>query len=355
MNPVEVNLTIENPSLVREAFYNLCFIAESDTAPRNLVVKTLKDLLDNGYSREGLAYNFCVGVFAQQGIPSIIIRAKKTNESYIDAYKAFGNEDFYYIVVQSKDLEVISAFNNYLVNSEEVKLQFYSSNRDTIKTGNLVHYYHELIDHSKDVEGGNRIDVKDHYINKAYDLGYTTKNLASLSFRDFQRARLAYPEAAWIGKCGDSFPSKVQWLYKYLSKVDVIPAREVEALLLTKPLASTTSIILKDRATTGSGKTTKKHLIHEHISFEWVKWGISRKLWYMLYTKDKISATEGGKELVVNEIKDVLNTAVEQGIFAGYSINNVRIEPEKDSISVKFTAELDNTILNVDVSGSLYH
>ena len=55
MNPVEVNLTIENPSLVREAFYNLCFIAESDTAPRNLVVKTLKDLLDNGYSREGLA------------------------------------------------------------------------------------------------------------------------------------------------------------------------------------------------------------------------------------------------------------------------------------------------------------
>ena len=37
-----------------------------------------------------------------------------------------------------------------------------------------------------------------------------------------QQHRLAYPEAAWIASCGNEFPSRVSWVYKHFSKVDVL-------------------------------------------------------------------------------------------------------------------------------------
>ena len=73
LEPVKVDLQIETPSLERDAFYNLCFITENDEAPRTLKVERLRDLLDNGYDRLSLAYNFCVGVFAQQGMDTVYI------------------------------------------------------------------------------------------------------------------------------------------------------------------------------------------------------------------------------------------------------------------------------------------
>ena len=73
LEPVKVDLQIETPSLERDAFYNLCFITENDEAPRTLKVERLRDLLDNGYARLSLAYNFCVGVFAQQGMDTVYI------------------------------------------------------------------------------------------------------------------------------------------------------------------------------------------------------------------------------------------------------------------------------------------
>ena len=73
LEPVKVDLQIETPSLERGAFYNLCFITENDEAPRTLKVERLRDLLDNGYDRLSLAYNFCVGVFAQQGMDTVYI------------------------------------------------------------------------------------------------------------------------------------------------------------------------------------------------------------------------------------------------------------------------------------------
>ena len=112
---------------------------------------------------------------------------------------------------------------------------------------------------------------------------------------------------------------------------------------------------MKNRATVGSGKTSEGVPIHEQVSLDWVKWAISRKVWRLLYTKDKISATEGGKELIVNEVKDVLNIAVEEGIFVKYDISDVILNSRNNTISIKFSAELEHTILYVDVSGSLYH
>lgn len=170
-----------------------------------------------------------------------------------------------------------------------------------------------------------------------------------------QLARLAYPEAAWISRCGNSFPSRVQWLHKYLAKVDVLPSKGLEGRIPKEGYPTTTSMVMGNRATIGSGKTSEGFPIHEQVSLDWVKWAISRKVWKLLYTKNKINTTEAGKELIVNEVKDVLNVAVEEGIFTNYNVLGVTINRANNTLSLKFTAELEHTILYVDVNGSLYH
>ena len=171
------------------------------------------------------------------------------------------------------------------------------------------------------------------------------------SVRVLQNHRLAYPEAAWIANCGNEFPSQVSWVYKHLSKVDVLSESDIPK----EGYSTSTSIVMKNRATVGSGKTSQGVPIHEQVSLDWVKWAISRKVWRLLYTKDKVSATEAGKELIINEVKDVLNVAVEEGIFIKYNISGVTLDSKSSTISIKFSAELEQTILYVDVSGSLYH
>lgn len=168
--------------------------------------------------------------------------------------------------------------------------------------------------------------------------------------RVLQNHRLAYPEAAWIANCGNEFPSRVSWVYKHLSKVDVLSESDIPK----EGYSTTTSTVMKNRATVGSGKTSQGVPIHEQVSLDWVKWAISRKVWKLLYTSGKINTDKGGKELIANEIKDVLNVAVEEGIFIRYELSEAVIT-NGDILSIKFSAELEHTILYVDVSGSLYY
>ncbi len=146
LEPVKVDLQVETPSLERGAFYNLCFITENDEDPRTLKVERLRDLLDNGYDRLSLAYNFCVGVFAQQGMDTVYIRAKRLSESYEDAFDAVDNSNYYFVVLQTKDLIEIEKFNNHLVSSDEMKLQFFSQDvvSKTLQSPKLVNYYQDL-------------------------------------------------------------------------------------------------------------------------------------------------------------------------------------------------------------------
>lgn len=168
--------------------------------------------------------------------------------------------------------------------------------------------------------------------------------------RVLQNHRLAYPEAAWIANCGNEFPSRVSWVYKHLSKVDVLSESDIPK----EGYTTTTSVVMKNRATVGSGKTSQGVPIHEQVSLDWVKWAISRKVWNLLYTSGKINADKGGKELIANEIKDVLNVAVEEDIFISYKLSEAVIT-NGDILSIKFSAELEHTILYVDVSGSLHY
>lgn len=351
--------------LEREAFYNLCFITENDAAPRTLVVDKLTTLLENGYTRESLAYNFCVGVFSQEGMQSITIRAKRKNETYQQAFAADNNDSYYFVCIESKDTVVVKSFYDYIAN-EPYKLLFYSSPNNSLTNTKTVHYYQTAIPPS-DVFNVNQVSNNHLYINNAYRLGYDARGVSKyankLEFADkryrvflgvpeltttmLQRFRLAYPEAAWVALCGNRFPSNVQWLYKYLAKTDIVFEKSIP------DLSNTSSIVLKDKAVVGSGKTNQNILIHEQITLDWVKWAISRKVWQTMYTQNKINATQGGVDLVVNDIKMVLDLAVEQGIFTQYRIGESKLDRNSNNLQVSFTANLTHTILEVEVNGSL--
>lgn len=349
LTPVQVNIDIESLSLERDAFYNVCFIAENDVAERTITVNTLKDLLDAGYTRDSLAYNFCVGVFSQQTMSQLFIRAKRSSETYQQAYDAEPNGDYYFIVIQSKDNNVIANFNTHINSSVGSKLLFHSSNTEPLLNRKIVHYTQKLIDVDKDVTDVIYINVKDHYINAAYQLGYTTRDFDLLSSEDFQRARLAYPESAWIATCGDVFPSTIQWLYKYLAKVEVNKDRVIHNL------SSTSAMVIDNKATVGSGMTTQGIAIHEQVSLDWVQWALSRKVWSSLYNNEKINATQGGLALIVNDAKQVLDVAVQEGIFSQYRITDTNIDARSNKVSLYFTATLVQSILNLEVNGSLHY
>lgn len=186
---------------------------------------------------------------------------------------------------------------------------------------------------------------------------------------DAQKGGLAYPEGAWVGSCGHLFPSRVQWLHKYLTKVDDLDLRPKVSEKIrinsednisignrTIPNLSTTSTkVMKMRATVGSGLTTQGIVIHEQVSLDWIKWALGRKVWKTLYTQERMNGSVKNTELILNDVKDVLNFAVEEGMLLEYRITEINFDRYKNNLSLKFSCKLLETILFVDISGSLYY
>ena len=215
------------------------------------------------------------------------------------------------------------------------------------------------IEHDSEFDRG---DFDGGLVLNGIGMGVDNRFVFSIGFKQYgednkmeqpQLARLAYPEAAWIASCGNKFPSRVQWLHKHLSKVDVLPSKGLKDKLPESGYPNTTSIVMKNIATVGSGKTSQGVPIHEQVSLDWVKWAIRQRVWKTLYTQNKINATEGGIDLIVNEIKYILDIAVEQGIFTQYKIGETKLDRNTNNLQVKFTASLTHTILEVEVNGSL--
>ena len=370
--PVNVNIIVETPTVTNEAFYNLCFITENNVAPRTLEVKRLSDLLDNGYMRLDLAYNFCLSVLLQESIDRVYVRAKRSGETYQQAFDADDNSNYYYIVIDSKDENVIINFNDYLVSVDPYKLQFFSSYKDlsaVVANRKIVYYYEPSFD-------ANDTSVSKYYINKSY--GIATATYYSDGVNDYwdyddgsnvlwdnssnvllerqdipldvaQSARIAYPEASWISKCGNSFPSRVQWLHKYLRGNNVHKLSQI-------PNFSTTLVsILSNKATTGSGMTGHGIVINEQVSLDWVAWAISKNIWNTLYTESKINANDSGLTLIENKLKEVLDIAVKESIFSEYKITQRSLQRQTSNASFKFSASLVYSILNVNIEGSVYY
>ena len=125
--------------------------------------------------------------------------------------------------------------------------------------------------------------------------------------------------------------------------------------LKTIPDLSTTSTkILGDLATAGSGSTGQGVYVNGQVSLDWVRYSISKNVWNLLYTSNKVPRTENGRLLVENKIKEVLDVAVREGIFSRYEIIKTQ-QPYQDNFSFKFKAKLTHSILNADVEGTVYN
>ena len=345
--PVNVSIIVETPTVTNEAFYNLCFITENDVAPRTLEVKRLNDLLDNGYMRLDLAYNFCLAVLLQESIDRVYVRAKRSGETYQQAFDADDNSNYYYIVIDSKDENVILSFNDYLVSVDHYKLQFFSSYKDlsSVVTNRKIVYYYEPFNVGE--KGYVLWDTSDNVL-------WDSSSNVLLERQDIppnvaQSARIAYPEASWISKCGDSFPSRVQWLHKYLR------GNSVHKLSKIPNLSTTLVTILDNKATTGSGMTGQGIVINEQVSLDWVAWAISKNIWNTLYTESKINANDSGLTLIENKLKEVLDIAVKENIFSEYKITQRNLQRQTNNASFKFSASLIYSILNVNIEGSVYY
>ena len=146
LTPVKVDIVTEIPTTTKDAFYNLCFIADNNEAPRTIEITQLDDLLSNGYKVTDSAYDFCNSVFLQNGIDKVYIRAKRSGETYEEAFDADDNSTYYYCVIQSKDISVVLKFNDYINTVDQFKLQFFSSKDDVselIKNRKIVFYFDE--------------------------------------------------------------------------------------------------------------------------------------------------------------------------------------------------------------------
>ena len=148
LTPVKVDITIETPTVTNNSFYNVCFITENNEAPRTVEINSLADLLTNGYKTTDAVYNFCFYVFLQNGMSKVYVRNKRSDETYEQAFDADDNSNYYYCVIESKDISKILTFNTHLNTVDKYKLQFFSSKEcvsDLIQGRKIVFYYDETL------------------------------------------------------------------------------------------------------------------------------------------------------------------------------------------------------------------
>lgn len=382
--PIEVELNVEQGNLTSDAFYTVGFITMNDTAPRTLVVTSLQDLLDNGYLRGSEAYNFCKGVFIQGQMNTVVVRAVRSNETYSQAYLADDNSNYYFVVIGSKNTQDVLTFNDTLASENAIKLQFFSSNVDVSEQCSgrkLVFYYY---DHDTgnplapigfqdfpmmlwDSRLGVQLDSGTYIYLSPYDVyteGGTDTSFEGLikqttgedlTYEQAQSRGIKYAEGAWIGLCGNYFPSQTQWLYKRLNNVDASTYEELKDI----PDLSTASVYMPrtlEKSTLGSGKTCQGFPIHEVVGLDWVKYALQKKLWEVFYTSEKVPATNAGVSLLENAVRYVLDIAVQQEIFTDYVITGRKLLGSENRASFSFEATLTQTILEVKkVEGTIYH
>lgn len=376
LNPVNVTVDVQSTIVDKYAFYNVCFITEKEGVPRTLEVRKLQDLLDNGYDRIDLAYNFCYTVLSQGQMESITVRSKSLAETYQDAYLVDDNSDYYYVVIDSKNPDIIFEFNDFLTESKEMKLQFFSHKDDLsaqVKGRKIVYYYNPFIPKSNMTMDEY---IGDYYLNSAYQIvipaffsdgidDYFTFDgdevvawdnedrvlleKQDMSFDQSKLSRIAYPEAGWIAKCGFKFPSLIQWLYKYINLAETVKQTNIP------DLSTTSSIVHKVKATIGSGVTGLGLTIQDQVCLDWVVWAIQKRLWDYMYKNDDIPATNEGLDIVENELVSVLEIAKDQKMFERWKITSRGLDRLNNKASLKFEATLTHSIMGVRVAGTVYY
>ena len=359
-DPVNIQINIQQPVVTRYAFYTVGFISESDTATEYVEVFQLKDVLDNGYSVGSAAYIFCKILFAQNNRPeSVILIAKKTTETYAQAYRRNRTRDYYFLVLESKDVNDVLSVSTLVSNLNDYKLIFFSTTENVTAQvqgiENIVWWY-----------------FTDYIIsdNGCY--------VASDSLFALQTEISTYPEAAILGRCANSFPSTIQWSLKELNDVTVespipnyytdtqtwkfdsssvmlwdsgsespLESTHIESfsqIYELFPLANYYAQVLDTPVTWGSGTTTAGEWIDIKVFTDWMKWAIQQRIWKLLRTSLKVPATEQGAEQIKLCLKEVLDFSVQQQGIEKYEIKQHILNRSSRSLSINFNFSYSHSI-----------
>lgn len=330
--PVVVNVSINKQEVNRYAFYTPAFISENDEVERTVEVTSLKEVVEGGYSKDSNAYAYCAMAFSQrQRVDSIVLVAKRSVETYVEAYTASHNTLYYYITLESKELSDILSLSAFLLTERVDKLIFFTKYEDVTAQvkgiSNLVWWW----------------DAKS-WLWSSWDVVLWD------SYLEVTATSLKYPEAAWISYCANVFPSQMQWLGKTLTGVDSIGTPEIPS-----SASFMNSVDGIDFYTWGSGKTCDGEWIDHKVNDDWIKWAIRKNVWKLLKDSPKISATQNGVDQIEMKIKEVLEFNLRQNGIISYKVYNPQLNRQQRKASFEFSYEREHAIVGVvTVNGTLY-
>lgn len=389
---VKINISSSSGYLDANALQTTLFITESETPKKAIVVTKLKDLLDFGYKRESVAYNFCLGVSLNKKGSRVIVVGKGKDESYVDALKRVPAKVFYFICLESKLSEDVLSVHTNIIASKQEKLIFTSSNEDLSEVysgcDRLVYYYcdsldfkdiyqHYLLYDSEEIVEMDTDDlllvteVKPEFYNQSFIEGKSYLNTDDLKVistdsnlnvilsddseettqEEAQSYPLFYPEGAWIGRCCTAFPSEIQWLYKSFPK-------QLSNNSINFPKNSNTSLQYgsnPDLITVGCNKVSSLLCdINEQIGLDWLVMAIRKKLWLVLYQNEKVLPNEKGISLFKTALTSVLDNAKNLGLLSEWSNLQTQLNRVENNIGFTFDMKTTQTILTVKMTGEIY-
>ena len=338
--PVVINISLAQARTEKYAFYTPAFIVEDDVIEqRSVQVESLKDLIEAGYATDSSAYIYCSLAFAQeQRVESVVIINKKSNESYLEAYKDSPTSKFYFLSLESNNVDDVLSISDYLLATETYKLLFITKYEDV----------------SVQLQGRRNIVWwwgSDFWFWDSSAIVVWDSNL------DMELSIKHFPESAWISRCGSLFPSHVQWSCKELIGVSTqdsfSPQEGVDYDLsghTQAPFDTPTNYydnVMEYNVTWGDGTTCSGEWIDSVVFDDWLKWAIQRNIWKLFKSSPKINATDGGVELIKTKIKEVLDFAVEQDGILTYKITDVKYDRITRSSSFKFNYTRVHAIIGV--------
>ena len=373
-SPVVVNVSKVEIQSERYSFYTPAFVVESESTERYVEVFELKDLIKAGFTTDSNAFRYCQLAFAQkQRVKSVFIISKKPTETFLEALLESPLGKFYYISIETHDVDSVLEISTYFLNNGIDKLLFISKYEDI----------------SSKISGRKNIVWW-------WTTDFWFWDSSAIVIRDnsdgLELELKHFPEAAWISRCANVFPSQMQWSCKELIGVyptgDFTPQTpqtaygwEVEEDLVVlwdsdksvsiqypqeydlsghinpseMPLVNHYDTIHEDNVSWGSGTTADGEWIDHRVFEDWMKWAIQRNVWKLFKASPKVNATKSGLDSIEMKIKEVLDFSVEQSGISNYKITSRSFDRYMRSSKFNFTYEREHAIIGVvQVNGTVY-
>ena len=314
--PVIVNISLTQARLERYAFYTPAFISEREYfTDRSVEVFQLSDVIKAGYSQYSSAYIYCALAFAQtERVDSVILVAKKSNETYLEAYKESPINKYYFLSLESQNEDDVLEISDYLLLTDTYKLIFISKYEDI----------------SLKLQG--------------------RRNIVWIFW--FVDSNVQHPESAWISRCGNLFPSHVQWSCK-----ELIGASPRDTLTPQAPFNTPSNwydVVMDYPVIWGDGTTCNGEWIDSVVFDDWLRWAIQRNVWKLFKNTPKINATDKGIEQIELKIREVLDFGVEQNGIISYKVTEKSYDRLSRSSSFKFNYTRVHAIIGViSINGTI--